>query len=86
MDRVRAVTESSGGGPRNPCSPQARRRAYEGTVSVAGNAGTSPRLWFIWITAQTHDLDHAVLEEDLVAAQGEYRAACGAAFLPAPME
>jgi hypothetical protein len=49
---------------------------------------TGGRVWFIWVTAHYPDVDHAVSDEESAARnvenRGEYRALCGAVFLPAP--
>lgn len=48
------------------------------------------RVWFIWMTAEARDFDHAVTDDDVAASRergrGEYRAACGAVFVPASMD
>lgn len=46
------------------------------------------RVWFIWVAAHIPVVDHAVTDEEMAARsvenRGEYRALCGAVFLPAP--
>jgi hypothetical protein len=46
------------------------------------------RVFFIWVSAQEPTVDHAVTDEEMAArnaeGRGDYRALCGAAFLPAP--
>lgn len=51
---------------------------------------TDARVWVTWITAFGQGVDHAVTDDEVNARRaehpGEYRAVCGAAFLPAAME
>jgi hypothetical protein len=47
---------------------------------------TGDRVWYIWLTAYSEPVDHAVTDEDMAAGRGEYRAVCRAVFLPAAME
>jgi hypothetical protein len=46
------------------------------------------RVFFIWVSAHFPHVDHAVTDEEMAARsaenRGEYRAVCGAVFLPAP--
>jgi hypothetical protein len=49
---------------------------------------TKDRVFFIWVTAHYPHVDHAVSDEEMGArdreSRGEFRALCGAGFLPAP--
>jgi hypothetical protein len=49
---------------------------------------TTGRIFFIWVSAHYPLVDHAVTDEEMAARtienRGEYRAVCGAVFLPAP--
>jgi hypothetical protein len=54
--------------------------------SAAPAPGADSELRFTWITALGHGVDHAVTDEEAVASRGEYRAMCGALFVPAAME
>lgn len=49
---------------------------------------TKRRVFFIWVTALHPRVDHAVSDAEMAArdteGRGEYRALCGAVFLPAP--
>lgn len=60
--------------------PAARARAIM--------TATKDRLFFIWVTAHYPRVDHAVSDAEIAArdaaSRGEYRALCGAVFLPAP--
>lgn len=63
----------------------AHRVRAGGSAVMAGARG-----WFIWMTAQAGDFDHAVTDEDVAVSRergrGEYRAACGGVFVPASMD
>jgi hypothetical protein len=53
----------------------------------ASTTRSGGRIWFVWIRAQGHLVDHAVTDEDASCSRhGWYRAVCGAVFLPAAME
>jgi hypothetical protein len=49
---------------------------------------TDVRLFTIWVTAYYPNVEHAVTDEEMAARnaenRGEFRALCGAVFLPAP--
>src|SRR6266545_6789780 len=49
---------------------------------------TDERVFCIWVTALLPKVDHAVTDEEMAArnteSRGQYRALCGAQFLPAP--
>lgn len=53
-------------------------------------AMTETRTRVIWVTAFYPDVEHAVTDNEMAARgrehRGEYRAVCGAVFLPAPSD